>query len=295
MGLLLERGEDVGSAGKMDATPGPDDRPFGAGNQPRCPGDRIPVGDGPVEGHLAQRLVAPGACRPGRFHDVDRRQKNGRTGASAGRLTEGHVDVVVDAPGVLDPAHPLGAALEQFEMIELLEGIAVPPQGRRVLDQGHHRGGRRQCLGQPGDEQCRRRSVLCGHDAGLAGNPGVGIGHHGAGVLGAIGHLADAELRGRQEEGRGNRLAEDGVDPVAGEGGGEDPGSRKVAVGHGGRWSRPSTVLVATPPTSRLVTASSSMRAQETILLARPISTPCSALTWTRAPGSGDTMRWRTR
>ena len=172
---------------------------------------------------MAKRLLAPGARRPGGFHDIDRRQKNGRTGAPAGRLTEGHVDVVVDASGVLDPAHPLGAALEQFRMIEFLEGIAVAPQGRGVLDQGHHRGGGRQGLGQAGDQQRGRRSVLCSDDTGLSGNPGIGIGHHRPGVLGAIGHLPDAELGRGQKEGRGDRLAEDGVDPVACEGGGKDP------------------------------------------------------------------------
>jgi hypothetical protein len=76
-----------------------------------------------------------------------------RPAAVARGRREGPVDVVVDPACRGDAQHLLGAALEQGDVIELLEGVAVGLIAAQVL---HDRDHRDRCLkdpGEPGDEQ----------------------------------------------------------------------------------------------------------------------------------------------
>ena len=131
----------------------------------------------------------------------------------------------------MDPAQPFAAAAEELEVIEFLEGIAVEILQGDVLDEGddRHRCGQR--LGEGGNQKRGRRPILRGDDADLVGDARIGVRHDGAGILGPVADLADAELRRRQMDQRGNRLTKDGVDAMAAERAGKGLRGRLIAAG----------------------------------------------------------------
>ena len=122
-------------------------------------------------------------------------------------------------------------------MVELLEGVAVGLVAAQVLHDRDHRDRRLERLGEPGNEQGRRRTVLGGDHPHLVADPGVAVGHCGAGVLGAVADLADAELGRGEVQLRGQALAEHDLDAVARERLDEAMGDGGVA-GHGGSAAR---------------------------------------------------------
>ena len=80
------------------------------------------------------------ACADRRFarsleKQVGRQHQDGRARPAARRGREGHVDIVDGARRLAHAAHPFGAALEERDVIEILEGVAVGLVAVHVLDQ----------------------------------------------------------------------------------------------------------------------------------------------------------------
>lgn len=197
----------------MDAAAGHDQRMGGAGQQVGCGGDRRRVGLRPVQRIGAEAGDPARLARCRILEQVDRHDQDRRAGPAAGRRGEGHVDIVVDAVGLGDAAHPLGDAAEEVEMVQFLEGVAVGRAAGHVLDQGHDRDRGLQRLRRARHQQGRGRPVLRRHHRHPAGDAGIAVGHRRPGILGPVGELADAVAGGDQVEGGRDALAEGDLHP----------------------------------------------------------------------------------
>ncbi len=96
--------------------------------------------DGSASGRIRAGNAPSGVRRPdgpgaSSVQQVGRQQQHRRSGSAAGRRRERHVDVVCGARGLRDAPHPLGAGLEQTQVLELLERVAVGVRPVDVLRQ----------------------------------------------------------------------------------------------------------------------------------------------------------------
>ena len=206
----------------MNAAAGDDQRPPRRGEEAGGLADLPGIGAGTVEREGAERRQArrPDRRRGGGgdlLEEVHRAEQDDRAGAAAGGRGEGHVDIVGHPRQIVDPADPFGAAGEQRHLVELLEGVAVALGAMHLLHDRDHRDRRLERLRQARHQEGGGGPVLRGDDRHLVGDAGIGVGHRGAGILGAIADLADAELRRDQMQQRGNALAEHHLDAMAAE------------------------------------------------------------------------------
>ena len=84
---------------------------------------RLRIGDRTVQRVAAETGAPSGRRRRRLAQQIERAEQHGRPGPPAGRRGERHVDVVLDPFRRGDAEHLLGAALEQGEMVEILEGV----------------------------------------------------------------------------------------------------------------------------------------------------------------------------
>ncbi|KCB30458.1 hypothetical protein L543_3247 [Bordetella hinzii L60] len=229
-GGLLQRGQRLAGARQMDAAAGDHHRALGLGDQARGLLQRLAGRQAAVQRKVAQAGAPRGQVRLGRGlqQQVGRQEQHGGAGTAPASGGKGHVQVIVDAAGVDDAAHPLGARTEHGLMVQLLEGIAVGLVAVDILHQRDHGHRSLQRFGQRRHQQRGRRAVLRGHDPGLAAHAGIGVRHIPPRVLLAIRHLADAELAAGQMHQRGQALPEQEFHAVALQAGGDAMGDRAV-------------------------------------------------------------------
>ena len=169
--------------------------------EPR-PSDRLRIGDGAIQRIGAGHQRSIGLRFRFAFQNVDRNQQNRRPGPAGSRGDDGHIDIVVDAPGMLHTAHPLGATRKQRDVIDLRCGIPIENAPTDFLHQGNNRHRRFQRFRQARHQQRCRGPVHRSDKTEAPGNARITVGHHRAGRLGAIARLVDAETR-RHEVKRG--------------------------------------------------------------------------------------------
>ena len=118
--------------------------------------------------------------------------------------------------GIGDAAHPLGHAVEELEVVELLEGVLVGRRLRCTSWTSATTGTEAfSASARPGTSSVAAGPFWAVTTADLVADPGIGVGHRGAGVLRPVADLTDAECRSDEEQGGGNALAEDHLDAVA--------------------------------------------------------------------------------
>ena len=211
------------------------------GDQAGGRGDGVLVGLHAVERPRPQRGLAGRRGHTGatlflalcqQFHR-DEEHRGAR--AAAGGRGEGHVDVVLDAARARHAAYPLGHALEQLQLVQLLERVAVARAGAHVLHQRHDGHGGRQAFREARHQQRRRGPVLRRDHGHAARDARVGVGHVGAGVLLAVADLPDADVVAGQCQRRRIALAEQEFDAVPAQGAREAlrRAQRRVGVVHG--------------------------------------------------------------
>ena len=221
---ILQGRQRLIAACAVHPAPGDHQRAFRLGQQRRRLGHAGRIGGDGVQRIAAETGLPRGLDRvfAGLVQHIGRHQQHCRAGAPGGRGGEGHVHIVIDARDIGDPAHPFRHAREQRRVIQFLKRILVGERARHVLHDGHDRDRGLQRLGQPRHQERRRRTVLRRHHRHLTRDAGIGIGHGGTGILGAVADLRDPVGRRCQKKGRGDRLAKDLGHAMALQGPGKD-------------------------------------------------------------------------
>ncbi|MCY1369202.1 hypothetical protein D9M69_562270 [compost metagenome] len=186
----------------MDATAGNNDRGLCRRNQRRGLRERCVRWPDTVDGPMAQ-VPEPrsGRCTHFRTKKVRRKQQGHRSRAARRRSGECGVDIIVDAFGDDDTPYPLGAGLEESDLIQVLEGIPIRLIALDILHKRNDRHAGFQRLGKRRHKQRCRRAILRRDDTDLAGNPGIAVGHRTAHILLPVGDLANADGLGGENDG----------------------------------------------------------------------------------------------